>query len=282
MSIVAQIIWDVDPAIFRIGDFELRYYSLLFALGFIVSFIIVRRFYVNEEVPIKELDSLTVWVILGGLLGARAGHCFFYDWAYYKHNLMEIFLPFRFSPEFAFTGFQGLASHGGAIGIIISLLIFKFYSHKKSFFWLIDRVAVPTGFAGALIRIGNLMNSEIYGHKTELPWGFVFAQNGDSSASHPTQIYEAIIYVACSVLLLILYRKEKFRDSKGFLLGVFLTIVFASRFFIEFIKENQVGFEDSMTLNMGQILSIPMIIIGLILIVFSRIQYKKNNIGFRQ
>ncbi len=276
MLIINQIIWNVEPAIFTIGSFELRYYSLLFAMAFVVSYIIVKRFYEKEEVPLKELESLTVWVIVGGLLGARIGHCLFYDWSYYQNHILEIVLPFRFYPEFGFTGYQGLASHGGAVGIIVAVFIFKFFSCKKSFFWLIDRVAVPTGFAGAFIRFGNLMNSEIYGHNTKMPWGFVFVQNGDTMASHPTQIYEAIAYIVCSIILLKFYSIEKYRQASGFLLGMFLIIVFTARFFIEFVKENQVGFEDAMLINMGQVLSIPLIIAGITLVIISRTVYKKN------
>lgn len=273
---LGKIIWNVDPILFEIGPIQLRYYGILFVLGFIISYIILKKVYEKEGVGIKELDSLTVYVVLGGLIGARLGHCFFYDWEYFSHHILEIFLPFSFSPEFHFTGYQGLASHGGAIGVIVAVLLFTRKSTKKSFFWLIDRVAIPTGFAGALIRIGNLMNSEIYGHPTDLPWGFVFVQNGDTYASHPTQIYEAICYILTSVVLMILYKNKKFRNAKGFLLGVFFIMIFTARFFIEFLKENQASFEDSMSLNMGQILSIPLVIIGTFLVIWSLKEYKKS------
>lgn len=266
---ICKITWDVSPVIFELGDFQLRYYGILFVLGYIISYYILKRVFKNEDVPIKELDSLTMYVIIGGLLGARLGHCLFYDWSYFSKHLLEILLPVSFSPNFHFIGYQGLASHGGVIGIIVAVFIFKFKSTKKSFFWLIDRIAIPTGFAGALIRMGNLMNSEIYGHQTDLPWGFVFAQNGDSFASHPTQLYEALCYIITSVVLMCLYKNIKFRNAKGFLVGVFFIMVFTARFFIEFVKENQVAFEDSMKLNMGQILSIPLIVLGLILVIFS-------------
>ena len=266
---INAITWNVGPDLITIGSFPIKAYSVLFALGFIISYFIVKKFYKKEGVPISELDSLTVWVVLGGLIGARLGHCFFYDWEYFSDHLLEIILPFSFSPEFHFTGFMGLASHGGAIGIIIAMLIFKRKSTKKSFFWLIDRIAVPTGFAGALIRLGNLMNSEIYGHHTDLPWGFIFVKNGDTLPSHPTQIYEALFYILTSIILLRLYKVQRFRDARGFLLGVFFILVFTSRFFIEFIKENQVAFEDSMSLNMGQILSIPVVLTGVFLVIWS-------------
>lgn len=261
------IIWDVGPILVDLGILQIRAYSLFFALGFVVSYFIIKRYYKQEGVPIRELDTLTVWVVVGGLLGARLGHCIFYDWEYYSKNLLEILLPVSFSPKFEFIGYQGLASHGGAIGIIIAILIYYRKSTKKSFFWLIDRIAVPTGFAGALIRLGNLFNSEIYGHQTDLPWGFVFIRNGDTFPSHPTQLYEAICYIITSIVLMRLYKVERFRNAGGFLLGVFFIMVFIARFFIEFVKENQVAFEDSMALNMGQILSIPVVLAGIFLVV---------------
>lgn len=261
------IIWDVGPILVDLGILQIRAYSLFFALGFVVSYFIIKRYYKQEGVPIRELDTLTVWVVVGGLLGARLGHCIFYDWEYYSKNLLEILLPVSFSPKFEFIGYQGLASHGGAIGIIIAILIYYRKSTKKSFFWLIDRIAVPTGFAGALIRLGNLFNSEIYGHQTDLPWGFVFIRNGDTFPSHPTQLYEAICYIITSIVLMRLYKVERFRNAGGFLLGVFFIMVFTARFFIEFVKENQVAFEDSMALNMGQILSIPVVVAGIFLVV---------------
>lgn len=266
---ISKVIWDINPALLDLGDFQIRYYSIFFAIAFIIGYFIVKQFYKKENVPVTELDTLTVWVVLGGLIGARLGHCIFYDWSYYSQNILEIFLPVSFTPDFHFTGFQGLASHGGAIGIIIAMLIYKRKSTKKSFFWLIDRVVVPTGFAGAMIRLGNLMNSEIYGHETDLPWGFVFARNGDTIASHPTQLYEAFFYVITSIVLLRLYKVERFRNAKGFLLGAFFIMIFTARFFIEFVKENQVSFEESMTLNMGQWLSVPIVLGGVGLVVWS-------------
>ena len=274
---INQIIWNVNPVIFNLGFFEIRYYSLFFALGFLVSYLIIKKIYKKENIPVKELDSLTVYVVVGGLLGARLGHCLFYEWDYFSKHILEMLLPISFEPDFHFTGYQGLASHGGTVGVIIAVLIFKVKSTKKSFFWLIDRIAIPTGFAGALIRTGNLFNSEIYGQQTNIAWGFVFERNGDTVATYPTQIYEALCYIITSILLLQLYKKEKFRNAKGFLLGVFFVMIFTARFFIEFFKQNQVEFENSMLLNMGQILSIPIVCAGLFLIVYSLKNHAKNN-----
>jgi len=266
---INSITWNVGPDLITLGSFPIKAYSVLFALGFIISYFIIKKIYKKEGVPISELDSLTVYVVLGGLIGARLGHCFFYDWEYFSQHLLEIILPVSFEPEFHFTGFMGLASHGGAIGIIIAILIFFRKSAKKNFFWLIDRVAIPTGFAGALIRLGNLMNSEIYGHQTDLPWGFIFVRNGDTTPSHPTQLYEAFFYVITSIVLMRLYKVKRFREANGFLLGVFFIMVFTARFFIEFVKENQVAFEDSMSLNMGQWLSVPVVLGGIVLVIVS-------------
>lgn len=267
--ILQQITWDVSPVLFSIGNFQLRFYSLFFALGFILGYMIVKRFFKREDIPIKELDNLLIYVVVGGLAGARIGHCLFYDWAYFSQHPLEIILPFRFQPSFEFTGFQGLASHGGAIGIIISLILFVRKSTLKNYLRILDFVAIPTALAGALIRLGNLMNSEIYGHPTDLPWGFVFVRNGDTWASHPTQIYEALAYLLVFAVLLILYNKNWQKKLHGYYIGLFLIMVFVFRFFIEFVKEVQVDFEKGMTLNMGQILSIPFILVGIGLLVYS-------------
>ncbi len=267
---LAKIIWDVDPVIFEIGNFGLRYYSLFFALGFIIGYMIVKRMFQKENIPVNELDNLLIYVLIGGLLGARLGHCFFYDWAYFSQHPLEIILPVQFQPEFRFTGFRGLASHGGAIGILIALVLFIRKSKAiKNYLYVLDRVAIPTALAGAFIRLGNLMNSEIYGHPTDLPWGFQFVRNGDTWASHPTQLYEALAYLITFAVLLILYNKRWKKAQHGYFLGIFLIMVFVARFFIEFVKEVQVSFEEGMALNMGQILSIPFILAGIGLLIYS-------------
>ncbi len=263
------IVWDVKPTIFGIGNFQLRYYSLLFALGFIIGYLIVKRFFKRENIELKELDNLLIYIIVGALVGARLGHCLFYDWAYFSNHILEIFLPVQFSP-FRFTGFQGLASHGGAIGILITLALFIRKSKTiKNYFQLLDYVAIPTALAGGFIRLGNLMNSEIYGHQTDLPWGFIFVRNGDTWASHPTQIYEALAYFTIFVILLVLYNKNWQKKIHGMYIGLFLIMVFTFRFFVEYVKEVQVEFEKTMALNMGQILSIPFIIVGIALLWYS-------------
>lgn len=272
---LTTIHWNVDPVIFEIGNFGLRYYSLFFALAFIVSYIIVKHMFNKENVPVKELDNLLIYVLIGGLLGARLGHCLFYDWTYFSQHPLEILLPVKFQPEFRFIGFRGLASHGGAIGILISLIFFVRKSSIKNYLYVLDRVAIPTALAGAFIRLGNLMNSEIYGHETDLPWGFIFVRNGDTWASHPTQLYEALAYILIFVILIWLYNQRWKKQEHGFYLGLFLIMVFVARFFIEFVKEVQVDFEETMTLNMGQILSLPFIAAGIALLIYS--ERKKHN-----
>lgn len=272
-----SIYWNVSPEIFSFGGFSLRYYSLFFAIAFILAYIIIKRYYNRENIPVKELDRLTVYVVVGGIIGARLGHCLFYEPNFFltKEHWLEMILPFSINP-FVFTGYQGLASHGGAIGVLIAVFLFKFKSQQDGFLAIVDKVAIPTGFVGALIRMGNLMNSEIYGYETDLPWGFIFARNGDVLPCHPTQIYEALCYVVVSVVLIYLYKKANGRERHGLMLGCFLVMVFTARFFIEFLKQNQEAFEDGMALNMGQMLSIPAVLCGVALIIYACRKKKIN------
>ena len=264
------VTWNVSPEIFTIGGFSLRYYSAFFAIGFILAYFIIRHYYQKENIPQKELDRLTVFVVLGGILGARLGHCIFYEPSHFltSEHWIEMILLFSFSP-FKFTGYQGLASHGGAIGVLVAVFIFKFKSKQEGFLAILDKIVIPTGFVGALIRFGNLMNSEIYGYPTNLPWGFLFVRNGDSLPCHPTQIYEALCYIVVSVVLIMLYKRKNLAEKHGFMLGLFLVMVFTARFFIEFMKQNQEAFEEGMSLNMGQILSIPAVLFGIGLVIYS-------------
>lgn len=269
------ITWNVSPEIFTAGGFSLRYYSAFFAIGFVLAYFVIKHYYKRENIPQKELDRLTVFVVLGGILGARIGHCVFYEPSYFltREHWVEMILPFSFSP-FRFTGYQGLASHGGAIGVLLAVFIYKFKSQQAGFLAILDKIVIPTGFVGALIRFGNLMNSEIYGYPTDLPWGFLFVRNGDTLPCHPTQIYEAICYIVVSVVLILLYRKPRYARKHGLMLGVFLIMVFSARFFIEFLKQSQESFEQGMALNMGQILSIPAVIGGIGLVIYA---YKRNS-----
>jgi prolipoprotein diacylglyceryl transferase len=252
----AFITWNADPEIFRVGSFAVRWYGLLFAMGFLVGYFIMQRFFKKEGVPVKLLDQLTTYMVVSTVIGARLGHCLFYEPEHYLRNPIDILKIWE----------GGLASHGATIAIIIGLVIFSRKS-KLSFWWVIDRIAVVTALAGTFIRLGNLMNSEIFGKTTSLPWGFIYVNASDvtqnSQPRHPTQLYEALMYLITFLVLLSIYNKKNGKPKEGILISLFMIFVFGSRFFIEFLKEPQVGFEQGMSLNMGQILSIPFVLAGL-------------------
>lgn len=257
--------WNVDPEILSIGSFPLRYYGLFWVIGIALCYYIVKRIYKNEGIPIEKLDSLTSYIILGAILGARLGHCLFYDWAYYSEHLIEILLPIReVNGSYEFSGFQGLASHGGTLGIFVAIGLY-WYKTKTNVLWIADRLAIGVSVTAAFIRLGNLMNSEIYGKPTDGSWGFVFERD-DMIPRHPTQLYEAGAYLLLFGLLVYLYTKRDEHSRHGILFGTLCVFLFTARFVIEFFKENQVAFEDTMTLNMGQWLSVPFVLFGLILI----------------
>lgn len=250
--------WDVNPEIFRIGSFAVRWYGLLFASSFLFGYIILQKIFKNENLSESVLDRLTIYVAIGVIVGARLGHCFFYEPGYYLSHPGEILKIWH----------GGLASHGAAVGIILAIWLF-IRKEKKDFTWAIDRVAIVVALSGFFIRTGNLMNSEIYGIETTVPWGFVFLQNGETAPKHPTQIYEALAYLIIFGILMWLYWREKGEYIQGTLISLTLILIFVARFFIEFLKEDQVAFEASMPLNMGQLLSIPFIILGGIWLYYS-------------
>lgn len=254
--------WDVDPILLSIGNFQIRYYGLLFITGFYLGLYMFRYFFRREEKPLDLLDALLWTLMICTVVGARLGHCLFYQPDYYLANPGEILKVWE----------GGLASHGGTIAIMIGMWWFiKKYGRKHNFgyIWLLDRLAIATAFAAMFIRLGNLMNSEIYGHQTSLPWGFIFLQNGETVAKHPTQLYEALCYLGTGIVLFCIYKYALPKIKEGLLLGIFFIGIFFSRFLIEFVKENQVSFEEGMTLNMGQLLSIPFVLLGIFLIVRS-------------
>jgi phosphatidylglycerol:prolipoprotein diacylglycerol transferase len=356
------VIWNVPPQLIDLGRFEIRYYSLLFALGFVMGYIILLRIFKKQGLNVELLDRLTIYMVISTIIGARIGHCLFYEYDYYIQHPLEIILPWRgqIGKDFEFTGFQGLASHGAAIGILIGIYLFA-RKTKSSYLWTMDMIVIVTALAGSFIRLGNMMNSEIYGKPTNSNYGYVFTHDltriltekykgtienvsykkinaahikgqqgipmqiniefsrkikdenqvkpfgeylladdltrynydnnifllhGDSlnynlkqrdnrlwlSAQigglprHPSQLYEATCYLLIFLILMFIYYTYEKRLRDGFIFGVFLFLVFTARFFIEFLKENQEAFENSMSLNMGQLLSIPFIIIGLTLI----------------
>ncbi len=358
------VIWNITPQIADFGKFEIRYYSLLFALGFIMGYWILLKIFTKQGLKVELLDTLTIYMVLSTIIGARLGHCLFYEFDYYIKHPLEIILPWRGSigNDFEFTGFQGLASHGAAVGILIGIYLFS-RKTKSSYLWTMDMIVLVTALAGASIRVGNLMNSEIYGSPTQTSHGFVFVNDftkvlkikyadeideirfdrienktlanqtgvpieltlkfhrkikdesivrkfgenilpedlirynydhnvfpveGNSMKyriekddnhliliteigglpRYPTQIYEAASYFLIFLILLGIFYYYGPRLKNGYIFGVFLFLLFLARFFIEYIKENQEAFEDSMALNMGQILSIPFIAAGIALLIW--------------
>jgi len=255
---LAFINWDINPEIFSVGPFSIRYYGLLFALAFYAAYIVFVQMFKREKISMEVLDSLTFYMIIGVVVGARLGHILFYEPGYYFSHPLEIIKVWH----------GGLASHGAALGILIALYLFS-KKYKRPYLWSLDRIAIVVPLSGAFIRIGNLMNSEIYGHQTNLPWGMVFLRNGETVPKHPTQLYEALSYLLIFVILWWMYRKGKKVNNHGFYIGLMMVLLFVARFLIEFVKNPQVGFENTMAINMGQILSIPFIIAGIAVMIWS-------------
>jgi prolipoprotein diacylglyceryl transferase len=244
--------WDVNPEIIRIGSFAVRWYGLLFASSFLFGYVIMNKMFKNENLGEEVLDRLTIYMAIGVVLGARLGHCLFYEPGYYFSHPLEILMIWH----------GGLASHGAAIGILTAVWLFV-RKEKKDYLWALDRIAIVVALSGFLIRMGNLMNSEIYGVETTVPWGFVFLRNHEVAPKHPTQIYEGLAYLAIFILLYTLYWRKKGEHIQGILISLLCILVFTARFFIEFLKEDQVAFEATMKLNMGQWLSIPFVLLGI-------------------
>ncbi|MCL1944157.1 MAG: prolipoprotein diacylglyceryl transferase [Candidatus Azobacteroides sp.] len=260
---LSYITWTADPAILSVFGREIRWYGLFFAIGFLIGYKMIEYMFKKEQVPPAWADKLFIYVIIATVIGSRLGHCLFYDFESYIRNPIEIFKIWK----------GGLASHGGTIGVIIGVWLYSRNVTKRSMLWTLDRLVVPTALVASLIRLGNLMNHEIYGYPTDVPWAFKFITNIHeyqtgappifSEPSHPTQIYEASVYFLTFILLVYLYFKTGAKERSGLIFGIFLTLVFLSRFFIEFIKLDQEAFEEGMILNMGQLLSIPFIIAGI-------------------
>lgn len=260
--------WNVNPEIFRIGSFAVRWYGLLFASSFLFGYIIMLRIFKNENLTEGLLDKLTIYMAVGTILGARLGHCFFYEPDYYLAHPVEILKVWH----------GGLASHGAGIGIVLALLLFS-YKEKRNFVWTIDRIAIVVALSGLFIRMGNLMNSEIYGVETTLPWGFVFLRNGETAPKHPTQIYEGLSYLIIFLILFRIYWKTKGKFANGLLISLAMIFIFTARFLIEFVKEVQVPWEKGMTLNMGQLLSIPFILVGIATLILSLVLDKRKKLA---
>ena len=263
--ILLQIDWNPSPEIFKIGSFAVRYYSLMFVIAFMLGLYLMKKLFINDNIPIEKLDSLFIYTIIATLLGARIGHFLFYEPEFFFKKPLEVLLPFRFSPKFEFTGYAGLASHGAAIGIIIAMYFFSKNVLKKPILFILDRITIPVAIAGVFIRLGNLMNSEIIGKPTNSDYGFIFRQLGEDFPRHPSQLYEAFGYLLVFILLWFVYWKTDKMKKPGYLFGLFFALLWSVRFFVEFFKEKQVeGGENWMFgLNTGQVLSIPLILIGL-------------------
>ncbi len=261
--ILNAIHWNIDPVMFNIGSFGLRYYSLGFLIAFVLGYYIIYRMFKHEGVNLKYLDSLIVYIFLAVLIGARLGHCLFYEPDYFctSEHWVEIFWPFH---NGHFTGFQGLASHGAAIGIVTAMWLY-WKRYKLNAWWFFDRLVIVVALGGAFIRLGNLFNSEIYGVETTLPWGFVFERNGETVPKHPTQLYESFSYLIIFAVSLWYYIRKKGQFKTGTIFGWWLVALFGVRLLIEFVKNDQVDFEAGMALNMGQLLSIPFIVGGLVI-----------------
>ena len=248
--------WDVYPTLFTFGPVEIRYYGLMWALALGISAYIFSNLIKREGYSDKMFDSIFWYGVLSTIIGARLGHCLFYDPGYYLTHPVEILYIHQ----------GGLASHGAAVGLLVGLWLFS-RKNKMPYMWSLDRIAIAVCIAGALVRIGNLMNSEIYGEATSLPWGFVFVRAGETVPMHPTQIYEALAYLILFVVLCwMYYRKDVARKRPGVMFGIFLIALFGFRFFVEFIKNPQEEFERGMLLDMGQWLSVPFVILGVVIL----------------
>lgn len=257
--------WDPSPFAIALGPLEIRWYSLAFLISFVLSLNIMRKMCKAEKLPQDQLDNLLFYVAAGTIIGARMGHCLFYDFEYYYKHPIEILEVWK----------GGLASHGGALGVIAALAFFSKRYRVYSFSWLLDRISVLAVLSGGFIRLGNLINSEIIGKPTNEDWGFIFTRI-DQVPRHPTQIYESLGYFTMFLVEYLIYRRFKFHPPKFLLLGSTLFLVFVFRFFMEFLKENQEPFEKGMILNMGQLLSIPAIAVGGFLLFYSLIKEKKK------
>ena len=259
------VIWEVNPEIFHIGSFSVRWYGLFFALGFLIGMQIMSSIFKKERKPIADTDTLLIYMVVATILGARIGHFLFYEPEVLLHNPLTVITP----------PFAGLASHGALVGILLGLWLYSRRKESKlsgqTFLWVTDRIAIVVALAGACIRFGNLMNSEIVGRPTDVPWAFVFMNNSEYAKipRHPAQLYESLSCLVLFFVLLWFWNRHKEQTPPGSMLGIFLIWVFGLRFFYEYLKENQVAFENNLALNVGQLLSIPTVLLGIYFLVRS-------------
>ena len=259
IDLISAITWEVQKEIPIIGNFAIRWYGLLFAMGFIVGYQIMNKIYKAEGKTQRELDSLAITMVIATIVGARLGHCFFYDPAYYLANPLKIIKVWE----------GGLASHGAAIGIITALWIHTKGNARVGFMWILDRIVIVVALAGFFIRIGNFVNSEIFGKPTDVPWAVIFTEI-DNIPRHPVQLYESFSYLAVFVFLYYLYNKNKGKFNSGLIFGWFLTLVFGARIIWELFKEHQAKFMEGLPFDMGLLLSIPFVAIGIYFLIKAR------------
>lgn len=279
MNGMLYINWNIDPVIFSIGPVKIQYYGLIFVTGLVLCSYIIGHICKKENIYSPDaMEKLFIYGILGIFVGARLGHCLFYDFEYFSSHIVEIFIPFKENANgvYEFIGYKGLASHGGAIGLFIAMLLYSRKVHIP-FSKIIDIIAILAPLGGAFIRISNLMNSEIIGRPTDLPWAFIF-RHVDNLPRHPSQLYESLSYflIFLVVYLLYKYKGQLFKIGSYFYFGLSIFGIFFMRFLLEYTKENQKGFEDSLSFNMGQLLSIPFILIGAILVIKNVINTRKG------
>ncbi len=262
---------ELNEIFFSIGPIAIYWYSLMFLLAFVLGYYLLKKIYIKENKNVELLDPFLVHMVLGTIIGARLGEVFFYNWDYFKDNLLEIFLPFKINGfEWEFIGFRGLSSHGATIGIIISIIIYKIKYKYDSVLWIFDRLVIAVALGGTLVRLGNFFNSEIVGILTNSNYGVIFLNRGETLPRHPAQLYEAFGYITLFLILMIIYHKTRMKDKRGFIFGFFLMFLFSVRFIVEYVKESQGGLEEQFgILSTGQWLSIPFIIFGIGLMIKS-------------
>lgn len=270
-----SIVWDWNPEIMNIGGFGIRWYSLMFVAAFVLGLRLMKKIYITDNISVEKLDPLFMYVFVSMLIGMRLGDVFFYSWDYYQNHLLEIILPikkqegasalFGLLDGWKFTGFTGFASHGAAIAIPIAMYFYAKKHLQKPWLFILDRLGIMVALAGFFIRFGNFFNSEIYGKPTGSSFGVIFKRAGETVPRHPTQLYEAFSYLVLFFALWYFYWKTDKKNQTGFLFGLFMVVLWSLRFVIEFLKEAQVeGREDWVfnSLNTGQVLSIPLVLIG--------------------
>lgn len=259
---LAFIHWAPDPVAFHVLGYPVRWYALCWCLALLLAYYNMFRLYRRQRIADEKFEPLFIYCFFGVLIGARLGHCLFYEPAYYLSHPVEMVLPIhRFPQGWKIVGYEGLASHGGVIGLIIAIGL---YCRRTGMnvIHVLDNMGVITPLSAGFIRLGNLFNSEIVGLPTEMPWGFVFEKNGEAFARHPAQLYESLFYIFLFFVFALIYNKKKNTIGQGWYFGLCLTVIFTFRFFVEFIKADQVAAEAGHVLNIGQLLSIPLVVIG--------------------